>query len=353
MWELTAIVVGFLVVSAGVIALARSTTARWERQRRATRSPRRAPLAPPARPSVAARLGGTLAAFGQHAAGRVRVPRAWRAVRHVCVGHRQGTRLAVVIPRPRRAADPSVDDGEVAGAEAHARRRPSWGTHPARRRLRAGTRGHGPGSVIPRLTRQLTGAAVEEPPTARPDRRAGTPGAGPVAWETARQDLTEAGLCWVATVRVDGRPHVTPLSAVVLDDVLFFCAAPAEQLAEDLAADPRCSLVTGDVPRQPGLGIVLEGTAVRVTDEDLLRRLADAWAGTYGEDRRAEVADGSAVEPADPLRGDDAGGADIFAVVPGTVSGVDAAVRPAGPAPRPALRDEGRPAPAVTRRTAG
>jgi hypothetical protein len=35
MWTLTSILVGFLVVSAGVAALARSTTARWERERRA------------------------------------------------------------------------------------------------------------------------------------------------------------------------------------------------------------------------------------------------------------------------------------------------------------------------------
>jgi hypothetical protein len=47
MWTLTSITVGFLVVSAGVAALARSTTARWEREREATRAGRPEADAPP------------------------------------------------------------------------------------------------------------------------------------------------------------------------------------------------------------------------------------------------------------------------------------------------------------------
>jgi hypothetical protein len=45
MWTLTSITVVFLVVSAGVAALARSTTARWERERRGARLARRRPPA--------------------------------------------------------------------------------------------------------------------------------------------------------------------------------------------------------------------------------------------------------------------------------------------------------------------
>jgi hypothetical protein len=126
-------------------------------------------------------------------------------------------------------------------------------------------------------------------PTARLDPRFSTSGAGPVAWETVQHGLAEADLYWVVTVHPAGRPHVTPLLAVVLDDVLHFCTGPTEQKAKYLAANPHCS------------------------------RLADEWVRKYGEDWRFEVVDGSFVHAADSLRGDDPGIAHVFAVVPGRV----------------------------------
>jgi general stress protein 26 len=161
-------------------------------------------------------------------------------------------------------------------------------------------------------------AAEEESPmpTARLDPRFSTPGAGPVAWETVQAALAEAELYWVVTVRVDGRPHVTPLLAVALDDVLYFCTGPAEQKAKNLAANPSCSLLTGNSTRLAGLDIVVEGTAVRVADEPLLRRLAEEWVRKYGEDWRFEVVGGSFVHAADSLGGENPGGAHVFAVVP-------------------------------------
>jgi hypothetical protein len=182
MWELTSIVVGFLVVSAGVIALARSTTARWEREKRASRVPRRAPVAP--RADAAARLGRawaeaaaaarlraighTLAGFRQHVVRGVRdVP---DALRHVGVGHRAG---GAVVPRPRRGEDPLVDgevvDGEVVGATASAPE-PARRAHLARRRLTAGLTSHDPRSAIPRLTSQLAARVGHRQGTRRPPR---------------------------------------------------------------------------------------------------------------------------------------------------------------------------------------
>ena len=158
-------------------------------------------------------------------------------------------------------------------------------------------------------------------PTAHVDPRFSTPGAGPVEWAAVQQGLTEADLYWVVTVRADGRPHVTPLLAVVLDDVPHFCTGPTEQKAKNLAANPHCSLLTGNSTRLEGLDIVVEGTAVRVTDEARLRRLADVWVRKYGEDWRFEVVDGSFVHAADSLRGEDPGRAHVFAVVPGSVFG--------------------------------
>jgi hypothetical protein len=156
-------------------------------------------------------------------------------------------------------------------------------------------------------------------PTAHLDPRFSTRGAEPTPWETVRRGFAEAELYWVVTVREDGRPHVTPLLAVVLDDVPHFCTGPTEQKAKNLAANPHCSLMTGNGMRLEGLDLVAEGTAVRVTDDDLLRRLADEWVRKYGEDWRFEVVDGAFVHAADSLRGDDPGEAHIFAIVPSSV----------------------------------
>jgi hypothetical protein len=156
-------------------------------------------------------------------------------------------------------------------------------------------------------------------PTAHLDRRFSSEGAEPPPWEAVRQGLADADLYWVVTVRRDGRPHVTPLLAVVLDDIPYFCTGPTEQKAKNLDADPHCSLLTGNGRRLEGTDLVVEGRAARVTDEPLLRRLADAWVQKYGEDWRFEVVDGAFRHAADSLRGDDPGSAHVFAVVPDSV----------------------------------
>ena len=48
-------------------------------------------------------------------------------------------------------------------------------------------------------------------------------------WDKALADLQGAEVYWLSTVRPDGRPHVTPLLGVWLDDALYFCTGPAER----------------------------------------------------------------------------------------------------------------------------
>ena len=64
-----------------------------------------------------------------------------------------------------------------------------------------------------------------------------------------------------------------------------------------------------------GLDIVVEGEAVRETDEAMLRRLADAWVAKYGEDWRFEVSDGAFAHT------DGVGHAHVFRVQAATVFG--------------------------------
>ena len=49
---------------------------------------------------------------------------------------------------------------------------------------------------------------------------------------------------WVTTVRPDGRPHVTPLVAVWLDDALYFCTGDDERKARNLRENRSCVMTT-------------------------------------------------------------------------------------------------------------
>lgn len=145
-------------------------------------------------------------------------------------------------------------------------------------------------------------------PVTEIDPRFSQPGATPTDWEVARARFAAAEIYWLATVRADGRPHVTPLIGVWLDGAVHFATGPGEQKARNLEGNPRCSLTTGCNSIGEGLDIVVEGEAVRVSDEARLGRLADAWVEAYGEDWRFEVRDGGF--------GHEEGEALVFAVAP-------------------------------------
>jgi general stress protein 26 len=102
-------------------------------------------------------------------------------------------------------------------------------------------------------------------------------GASATSWDDARRALETAELSWIATVRADGRPHMTPLVTVWLDDVLHFCTGPHEQKAVNLRDNQNVVLMTGCNRWDGGVDVVVEGRAVRVTDRSTLERLAEAW----------------------------------------------------------------------------
>jgi PPOX class probable F420-dependent enzyme len=144
------------------------------------------------------------------------------------------------------------------------------------------------------------------------DSRFSDPEAGPTPWAEAAQALEQAELYWITTVRADGRPHVTPLIGVVQDEVVHFCTGLGEQKARNLEHSPRVALTTGNNDWARGLDVVVEGTAVRITDRDALQRLADAYVEKYGEVWRFEVGD-------DAFRHGDEGAAAVFRIEPDKV----------------------------------
>lgn len=114
-------------------------------------------------------------------------------------------------------------------------------------------------------------------PTTSLDSRFSDPAATPTPWDDAIRVLETAELFWITTVRADGRPHVTPLVAVWLDGAIHFGTGESEQKSLNLRTNPHVILTTGSNTWDHGLDVVVEGDAVRVADDDTLKRLADAW----------------------------------------------------------------------------
>jgi general stress protein 26 len=114
-------------------------------------------------------------------------------------------------------------------------------------------------------------------PTSTLDERFSEPDTTATPWEQTRHLLESAELFWISTVRADGRPHVAPLVAVWLDNVLYFTTGATEQKNLNLRANPHVVLTTGRNDWDRGLDAVVEGDAVRVTDPALITRLAQAW----------------------------------------------------------------------------
>src|SRR5689334_23972292 len=97
------------------------------------------------------------------------------------------------------------------------------------------------------------------------------------SWEAAAAALTAAGLYWLTTVRGDGRPHVTPLVGVWVDDSFVFCTGSGEQKARNLEKRSSVAVTTGSNKWNDGLDVVVEGVAARVTGLAALTALADAY----------------------------------------------------------------------------
>jgi nitroimidazol reductase NimA-like FMN-containing flavoprotein (pyridoxamine 5'-phosphate oxidase superfamily) len=134
--------------------------------------------------------------------------------------------------------------------------------------------------------------AVEDP-AAELEPQFSSDGATPTPWAEARECLEKAGVYWLTTVRPDGRPHVTPLVSVWLDGALYFCTGPGERKARNLIHNPHCVITTGCNALSEDLDLVVEGDAVKVSDEARLRRVADRFASKYGPPFQFTVRDGA------------------------------------------------------------
>jgi hypothetical protein len=101
-------------------------------------------------------------------------------------------------------------------------------------------------------------------------------GAAPLPWSRALKQL-DAGAAasyWLATTRPDGRPHVAAVGALWVDGKIYFVTGSRTRKGRNLAANPDCVISVS----LTGIDLVVEGSAVRITDRPTLLRLADRYA---------------------------------------------------------------------------
>ena len=152
----------------------------------------------------------------------------------------------------------------------------------------------------------------------RIDPRYGDPSA---TWDDIQRLLADAQLYWIITVRRDGRPHAVPLVGVWQNGTFAFCTGRDEQKQRNLDANPQVAVTTGTTGASgwdSGKEVVVEGTAVRVTDAADLQALAEAWFAKYGNDWRFEVRGEEFVEVSNSGGGTE-GGAWVYRVKPTNV----------------------------------
>jgi len=99
-----------------------------------------------------------------------------------------------------------------------------------------------------------------------------------------------------ATVRADGRPHVTPIWFVVDDDDLVFNTWHTSAKAKHLARDPWASLIV-DLEEPPYGYVLVEGSVAISRDLEEIKRFATRIGARYmGADRAEEFGARNGVE---------------------------------------------------------
>jgi PPOX class probable F420-dependent enzyme len=80
--------------------------------------------------------------------------------------------------------------------------------------------------------------------------------------------------CWLATINPDGSPHVNGIGAMWHDGSFWFETGRSTRKARNIARDPRCTLSVATEE----FDLVVEGSAVLITDPPTVAELAERWA---------------------------------------------------------------------------
>ena len=87
-------------------------------------------------------------------------------------------------------------------------------------------------------------------------------------------DAHNARTTWLATVNEDGSPHVTAVGALWVDGAFWFQTGTGTRKRANVERDPRCSVALSIRDAD----VVVEGDAARVTEPEMVARIAKAFA---------------------------------------------------------------------------
>lgn len=99
-------------------------------------------------------------------------------------------------------------------------------------------------------------------------------------WSWAAHRLSGSRGHWIATTRPDGRPHVMIVWGVWLHDVFYFATSRDSRKARNLAVNPQCVVCT----ERADEAVILEGTALAVSDSTAVKQFAQAYRKKYEEE---------------------------------------------------------------------
>jgi hypothetical protein len=77
----------------------------------------------------------------------------------------------------------------------------------------------------------------------------------------------------LGTVTPEGRPHAAAVGAMWIDGAWYVVSGPGTRKSRNLATNPACTLTA----KLPGIDVVFEGDAQRVTDPNELERVAAVY----------------------------------------------------------------------------
>ncbi len=102
---------------------------------------------------------------------------------------------------------------------------------------------------------------------------------GLLEWSKVEARLVDSLHYWMATVRLQGPPHVVPRWGVWLDSSLYYDGAPATRHVQNLNRNPACTLHLEDGAQ----AIIVEGSSgpVEAPGLDLGERISEAMCHKY------------------------------------------------------------------------
>lgn len=114
-------------------------------------------------------------------------------------------------------------------------------------------------------------------------------GAPHIAGIFRRRHQATGNLCFLATLRADGFPRISPMEPRIFEEHLVLVGMPGTSKFRDLARDPRFSLHTATVdPHVPDGDAKVWGHARHLDDTDFHARWAEALFAESGFDLRGQ-----------------------------------------------------------------